>query len=243
MLHGIHHAAAKNLALARLQEVIANNLANAETTGFKRQRVEFRDEFERVGSRLGRGVDPAETIVPETQIDWSNGPLRGTGAPFDLAIAGEGFFVVQTDRGEAYTRAGRFHLDDEGFLVNQDGHQVVGEGGPIQIEGLDVAVGRDGQVTVDDQPLDRLKLVAFDEPFPLEKIGRSLFRAKDGADPREPGPETVVRQGYLEGSNVEPVQEMVTMLIGFRAYEAGVKAIQAQDQTLERAVNDVGRTS
>lgn len=251
MLHGIQRASAKNLALIHQQEVIANNLANAATTGFKRDRVEFHEEVQGATDRLlggGRGAErlaiggKRQTTVAESETDWTGGALRETGAPLDLALAGEGFFAVETREGVAYTRGGHFHVDETGLLVDRDGNRVLTENGPLRIEGIEVSFGREGDVLVDGEHQGRLRIERFEEPYPLVKAGDTIFRATPGAAGRAAAGETVVRQGFLEASNVEPVKEMVDMMVSFRAFEAGMKAVKAQDDTLDRAINDVGRT-
>ncbi len=236
------------------QDVIAQNLANVDTPGYKKDVAlvgSFADEMavrvENQGRwRLARSVPIGSlgsgAYVRGTGFDRSEGPIIETGALLDLAIRGEGYFVVQTPEGEAYTRSGSFTLNSRGELVTMDGMQVLGEAGPIVIpSGGTVEVHGDGRVTAGGQALGRLRLVAFDDPFSLRKMGAGLFAAPAGA--AHAAQATVVRQGFLEMSNVTAVTEMVQMIAGMRAYETCQRVIWFLDQTLDKAINDVGRVA
>ncbi len=224
-------------------DVIANNLANANTVGYKRDEVLFSDfsqvltgvltEEGLVGRQVSYGAKP-EDVRPII----SQGPLRRTDNPLDLAISGSGFFVVQTPEGEKFTRAGNFQVDKEGFLITPEGNKVLGLNGPIRIKGGKVQVNYLGEVLVDGEVVDRLRIVDFPKPYNLKKEGANLFVSREtGFEPRG----YRVLQGFLEESSVNPVQEMVKMITAHRAYEASANAIRVIDELLGRVINEVPR--
>jgi flagellar basal-body rod protein FlgG len=237
------------------QDVIAQNLANIDTPGYKRDVAlvgsfgrEMAVRVERqVAGQLARSV-PLGWVgfgshVRGTGFDKSDGPIVETGAPLDLAIQGDGYFVVERAEGAAYTRSGSFTLNAEGELVTQQGAPVLGESGRIVIpSGANVEVRGDGSVVVDGKMVARLRLVSFDYGFTPEKAGQDVFVAPRGmARSIEAGDGTVVRQGFLEMSNVSAVKELVQMIAGMRAYEACQRVVWFLDQTLDKSINDVGR--
>lgn len=195
-------------------------------------------------------------------LDFSQGPLRQTNNPFDLAVVGDGLFAVSTPNGVRYTRDGRFTLAADGMLTTLGGHPVLGvNGGPIRIppdmppgrpagawrEQGDAAaslrVGEDGRVWFGGEQLGTLALVRFPSPQYLEKQGDGLCRASPNAG--EPGNavpgQAIVRQGYLELSNVDAIEEMVNMIEVMRSYEANQRAIRAQDGALSKVINELVR--
>jgi len=227
-------------------DVIANNLANINTTGFKRDEL-FWNELEKQIKVRQFNKFEAAAHIPATgdAIDFSQGSLKSTGSPFDVAISGDGLFSVQTPRGEAYTRDGRFTLNADDILVTQDGLPVVGEGGPIEIDlqtktPSQVVINDQGEIMLDGVIIDKLKVVTIDDARAFRKIGGNLYGR---VGPRQATPaETVsLRQGFLEDSNVEAMQEMVRMIEIFHYYQTGQKMIREQDRLLSRAVNDIGR--
>ncbi len=231
MVRGIHSAAAGMVAQTTGQEITANNLANANTPGYKRDVAGF-------GSVLSHAMEAASGRLDAFgSADMSPGALQDTGDGFNFALVGDGFFAVQTAGGTAYTRDGSFTRDAEGYLTTRSGDRVLGDGGPIQLSGAGWKVDAAGKITQDGREAGALSIVRFARGG-LEKSGANLWTS---ATQPEPAVGVSVRQGYLEGSNVNTVREMVSMIAGFRTYEASQKSIQAQDQTLERLVNEVGR--
>jgi flagellar basal-body rod protein FlgF len=230
------------LAMKRL-DVVANNLANASTPGFKADRVRetanptyvSREEFDRFRRRL-RSVN--DLLSADTQL--SQGPVEMTRNDFDLAIKGEGFFELQTPTGPVYTRAGGFRVGREGMLVGGDNFPVMGEGGPIAVKDGDLAIRADGEVMVNGAVVDRLKLVAFDDSRVLSKQAGTTFVARGGQTPRPAEGATIV-QGALEGSNVNPVRTMVELLDISRVFEMEMKAIQMADQINQKATATLGK--
>lgn len=236
-------------------DVIANNLANMNTTGFKSDKLAFRDTFRRYAHDLlnpnqtldqkvpwPRGYVLAQPRIAERVIDLSQGILKSTGNPLDLAITGDGFFRVQTSGGEeSLTRQGVFHRSAEGYIVDGHGNRLLGEGGPIQIpETGSVLVGGDGAVTVDGGLIDTISLVSVPDPGALEKMGNSLLRIRpdSGVQPL-PAAEATVEQGFLEATNVEVVSEMVNMIEALRAFEAYQKMISGAFEQDRKAITEV----
>ena len=238
-------------------DVIANNLANVNTSGFKKSRVDFEDLVYQklrlagamnaegnqvpVGMEIGLGVRPVAVNKIFTQGDYQQ-----TDNELDLAIEGSGFFKVLVNGEELYTRAGHFKVDRDGYVVTPDGARLQPEfavpQGTVRIE-----VTPDGLMSALDangNPLAQVQILLYDFPNPagLYAIGRNFFRASDAAgDVIEgtPGREGfgTIAQGYLEMSNVEVVEEMVQMIVTQRAYEANSKTIQTADTLLELANN------
>lgn len=234
---------------------IANNLANVNTTGFKSEKLAFRDTFRRYAHDM---VDPNTTLtdkvpwpqanllaqprISEAVIDMSQGPMKSTGNPLDLAIAGDGFFRVQTPEGEFMTRQGVYHLSAEGFVVDAHGNQLLGEGGPLQVpEGGAVLVDADGGFSVNGELVDTIELVRVEDPRALEKVGNSLLRIRPGADAQAiPAEDSTVEQGFLEAANVDVVSEMVNMIEAMRAFEAYQKMISGSFEQDKKAIAEVG---
>lgn len=247
-------------------DAIANNLANVNTTGFKRSRVTFQDllyetlqgpqlvNFQNVEAmgpvQIGRGV----RVVGNARVH-SQGSLEPTQRLTDIAISGEGFFMVQMpDDSIGYTRDGTFNIADTGALVTQEGYAVLGlNEGPIIIpNGLvsDLSVSSTGQLSVSQNgetvPVGEIGLTRFMNPSGLESLGGNLYGRTDAAGegiigvPLEGGFGQLV-QGYLETSNVEIVQEMVDMIAAQRAYEVNSKAIQTAEEMIENAINGLNR--
>ncbi len=205
--------------------VFAENVANAVTPGFKRELVSF----------VQRGV----AAQPKVVTDLSPGRIRHTGNPLDIAIKGDGFFVVKTPKGVAYTRRGDFAVDGSGMLVTKDGYQVLGLKGPIHIKGGKVSVSSDGRIYVDGNFVDKLRLVSFPKGLNPIRLSGTLFTLPPGVKP-SPSSRSIVLEGYLEGSNVNPVKEMVALVGVMRAYETAQKVIVSSDQMTGKAVNELG---
>ena len=243
MIRGIYTNAAAMISLQLRQDVTANNVANANTTGFKKDGV-FRkylidhDTILKQNATDFRFVEDVDGVI----TNYKQGPLEATNNPLDVAIVGDGFFAVQTPQGERYTRNGNFQLDQNGFLVTGNGYFLKGTNGePIQLQGGNVFIGDDGTITVDRILAGVLQVVDFEKPYHLNKLGDGLFEAAPGAAVPLGADRVSLRQGYLEGSNVEVVEEMVNIIKTSRDFESNQKSIQMQDTTLDRAVNDVGR--
>lgn len=236
-------------------DTIANNLANVNTTGFKADKLAFRDTFRRYAHDL---LDPntsldqkvpwprahilAQPRIAERVIDLSQGSMKSTGNPLDLAIAGDGFFQVQTPDGAFLTRQGVYHRSSEGYVVDAHGNQLLGEGGPLQIpEDGTVVIDANGGVTVNNEFVDTIPLVRVEDPRSLEKMGQSLFRVRPDAQAQPvPAEGATIEQGFLESANVEVVSEMVNMIEAMRAFEAYQKMISGTFEQDKKAITEVG---
>lgn len=255
MIRGLYTGASGMLAEMARTDVISNNMANVNTTAFKKDRTIFRAFPEMnihrihdpVPAGLDKVVDPRPFIgmmgtgvmLDEINTDFTQGHLITTSNPLDLAIRGEGFFQVQTPEGIRYTRDGSFSLSSNGYLVTKEGYYVLGENGPLQLlQTGDITISQQGEVFVNDEYIDRLNIVTFADLNQLQKQGDNLYFTDAVPEPLQ---DADVVQGALEGSNISIVAEMVDLISAFRAYEANQKVIQTHDTTLDRAINDVGR--
>ncbi len=227
------------------QAVVANNLANASTTGFRAQLANFRNVPMSFGDGSTVNNDTTRTfVVPATPgSDYASGPISQTGNPLDVAITGPGWLSVQTSDGnEAYTRAGNLHTDENGQLVTAANLPVLGTGGPISVPpGATVTIGKDGTVSAlgaGDSPsqivvLDQLKLVNPDAAT-MTRGDDGLFKTADG-QPAEADPNVTVAQGAIEGSNVNTVAAMVSMIANARQFQMQTKLLQTADQNDQTA--------
>jgi flagellar basal-body rod protein FlgG len=210
-------------------EILANHMANSATTGFKSQVLSFDD-----------------MLQARMTLDTRQGDLLSTDNPLDLAISGDGFFKIQTDQGVRYTRNGNFGLNDQGILVNGEGHPVLGTGGPITIDAEDISeeeifINSAGEIEVDQAVVGTLDIVNFEARDRLRKEGNSLL-SYDGQETDGVTPENVdVKQGQLEQSNVEVVKEMTNMIETNRYYESFQKLMQTLDEMDGKAISDVGK--
>jgi flagellar basal-body rod protein FlgG len=256
MQRGIYTAATGMLAHQYVQDAIASNIANANTVGFKQDVPTFKSfqevAMQRLGGAGGRGSSPVGSMVfgvefDESSLDLTIGSLEHTRNPLDVAIAGQGFFVVQTPRGERYTRNGQFQTvpgppgpdgKQTALLADASGNLVMGQKGPINLgAGGSILIDQTGRVFVNNQEADRLRLV--DAPAQaLVKEGGNLLSSRQPVTPIT----TRVQQGYLEQSNVSPIGTMVQMITIQRAYESAQKAITAQDDSLGKLINEIGRS-
>lgn len=248
MVRGLYTAATGMTVQRSKMDVLTNNIANTETTGFKADTL-ITSTFDEV--MLSRVNDPnvsivgSETVggydfgshVDELVTDFKGGNLEQTDKKTDLALEGDGFFVVETAGGqERYTKSGNFTVNSEGYLVTQDGGYVLGENGRVRVGSQDFSVSADGTVTGSTAAEDQLRLVTFNDLGVLRKEGGNLFSVYGDAAPTASAG-TVVHQGMLEGSNVDMSQEMVDMISVYRKYEASQKVISMTDKTLEKTVS------
>ena len=230
----------------RLQ-VLSNNLANINTTGFKEDQAMFRlvdpDLQQNVLTNPPSGAvnTLVNAVIPmTTHTDFTKGPLQQTGNPFDLAIDGDGFFSIQTDQGIRYTRNGAFSINPDGLLATADGDPVMGEGGEITIEGSEVRFDGSGAVIVDGAEVDKLRIVSISEMTALHKIGKTLFQLDETQGNEEQISYGGVQQGFLEGSNVNAVKAMTELIEVQRGYESYQKMIQTIGEIDARVISGVG---
>lgn len=211
-------------ARMRAVDTIANNLANASTVGFKR-------DF--AGILAGK---MEETLNARTQVDLSSGNLINTGNELDVAIGGSGFFVIQTPAGERYTRSGNFGLNADGELVTKDSMKVLSaSGSPIMLGRGKVAIQDEGVITVDNKEVAALKIVTFSDPAKLQKEGFCRFSWQGVAGGIQPAADPKLKSGYLEGSNVNPINEMVNLIATYREFEAlqGVEKMDSESKLIQ----------
>jgi len=243
MNSGMYSALSGSITAMKRLDVISNNLANVNTPGFKKDKMLFESMVN--GNVNPPAVPQGSTADPILQkdslfIDYSAGSVTQTGNTLDMAIDGDGFFVVNTPTGPAYTRQGNFRISSDGTLVTSDGYPVMGDGGPVTIPGGSVDVSSSGQVTVDSLPSGMLNLVDFPKPYKLTKTGSALFVPTDPQTKPQVATGNV-RQGHLEGSNVETITEMVQMIESNRYFESCQRVIRGFDDMTAKAVNDLGR--
>lgn len=255
MNRGLYISAAGAVAQMTRTDTIANNLANVDTTGFKKELSVFRSNRpqEVVRTKDTSVSTPYGSMTTATPIgrmsngvihemnvvNYEEGQLKETKNPLDLAIVGDAFFTIDTPQGIRYTRNGSFTRSSSGELVTMDGYRVLGENGPIQIaDALQVDVNEEGVVFQDGVPADTLRLAAFPDKTVLQKTGDAFFTTD--AAPEQPA-QYSVRQGMLEGSNVSAIKEILNLIEANRAYEVNTRLIQVNDTLLGLAVTNVGR--
>lgn len=243
MVNGLYTASRAMMNIMDKQDVNAQNLANTNTTGFKLARLVNRAEVT-IGRDDENHLHQKENqSVAGLYTSFQQGPMVRTGNSMDIALSSPGFFAVETDNGTAYSRGGSFSLNSYGELVTLTGKNVLDEnGGHIKLDGQNVQFMEDGSVFVDGSKAGKLGVVDFPDTHKLAYGADGLFTNTDpDGNPAKPPETTGVKQGFLEGSNVDPISTMVTMIAEYRNYEADQKALKAVDDTLGKAVNDVGR--
>lgn len=227
--------------LQRRLDVVANNLANMDTSGFKADDL-VTEEFD--DTTASADENPTNVrFVRDIGFarDMSQGEIAATGNPLDVAIQGSGFFMVQGPGGTLYTRDGAFKLTGDGRLVTGDGRAVLDSGGaPITIDaqGESPTIGRDGAITVAGNEVGRLGVVAFASPGALQKVGDNLWNAQGQSTQPFEG---VVEQGALEGSNVRPVVEITRLIEIQRAYQSAAQFVANTDSLRQRAIQTLGQ--
>lgn len=217
--------------------VIGQNLANVSTPGYRRE-MAIAAPFQDVLAAGGGLPTSAPGRIQHVQ-DFKPGMLLATHNPLDVAIEGEGFFEIQTDAGPRYTRQGNFRLDGVGRLVNDAGSPVMSDGGEVVLKSGQVSIDGQGRIQEGDRPAGRLRIVRFNDPHTLTHVGSGMYAMGDGSSVRSDGYANV-RQGFLEGSNVNSTQEMVKMIETVRHFESGQKVIQAYDDMLGQALSKLG---
>ncbi|HUZ12681.1 MAG TPA: flagellar basal-body rod protein FlgF [Caulobacteraceae bacterium] len=244
MDNSIYVSLSRQITLQRELDITANNLANVDTTGFKFE--ELMTSADPAGPAASAGVSGPVIFVASDGVarDFTQGPLTQTGAPLDLAISGQGFFEISTSSGPRYTRDGRFKLDPTGRIVTQDGDPVQGDGGTIVIDPTKgaVSISATGIVSQAGQTVAKLALVSFADLSALSKDGSGLYSNVSNLTPT-PAAGALVRQGMLEGSNVEPVVQITRLIEISRAYEAVTNLINATSALSKTAIQQLGQPS
>ncbi len=252
MLRSIYLSATNMVVQRAKVDVITNNIANTDTTGYKSDTLVSRSFSDMLISRLNdpNVLNTSQSVgtlntgvhVDELITDFSQGALEETGNDGDLAINGENaFFVVSTTAGDRYTRDGSFYLNSNGHLVTASGNLVMGENGAgIQVKSSEFAVDSQGNVLVDGKSVGKLRLVSFSDTGALRKAGDNLFYNYGGTTVST-ATDYSVKQGYLETSNTSITNQIVDMMSASRSYETSQRIVKMLDESLGKAVNEVGR--
>lgn len=254
MNRGIYPILSATIAQEHRIQVLANNISNLRTTGFKRVEPVFeavlasRGQFAGSPGSVAASFQPVvgpQSVAPDRVFvnprslatDFSGGKLRETKGQFDMAIKEAGFFEVKTAQGLAYTRNGMFHLDDKNRLVTEKGDPVMGDKGEIKLKKGDIRVNSEGEIQVDGAVAGKIKVVEFPETKALQQTGEGYFV---GENPK-PIKDVALATGHLEESNVNAFEEMTEIIQVMRTYESGQKAFQTFDRLAEVAIQEVGR--
>jgi len=269
LVRGLYTSAGGAIVAQSNVDLIANNLANVNTSGFKKMLMQVgaseKMELYRIQTDPGQVPDAPRPGVPtmtpigplglgaqiiDTPTSFSQGGLQNTGNPLDLGIKGEGFFAIQTPQGLRYTRDGSFIRNAQGLLTTQDGSLVLGQNGAITIPQTgSLTVDTQGNLTLSTfqagqqnvQQLDQLRLVQFANPFQLRSEGANKF-VDYGAQPFV-DTQSTVNQGFLEKSNADVIGSMVDLIKNERWFDTNVKSIQTQDTATQQAIEQVGRVA
>lgn len=223
----------------REMDVTANNIANINTTGFKKSGVIFEDYM--TETQPGETVD--FVIDSGSYRDFSAGPILRTGNELDVALEGDGYLPVQTPNGTMYTRAGAFQLNAEGEIVTASGYQVMSaDGSPIVIppEATDIQIDKEGTIRTNQGEAGRLQAMTFKQEQKMEEYGNGLYRTNEPGTPSET---TRIVQGSLEKSNVEPVVEMTRIIEVLRSYQSVGKVLDAENERQRNAIRILGKTT
>ena len=257
MVKGLYTAYTGMINEQHRMDVLTNNLANANTNGFKKEGAtsqsfdsvlayKIKDVTEGYSLAKRIGVNNSGVKIGEGYTDFSQGPLKNTDNTFDLALSDQGFFAIEftNKSGETstkYTRDGNFTLTQEGFLVTQDGDFVLDQNGQhIKIDPVKATtINRNGQIVQDGRVVATIQVADFEDYNYLERYGENYYQPIDGAKEKESAAQ--VHSGYLETSNISVVTEMVNMITVSRAYESNQKVITTYDGTLDIAANQLGR--
>ncbi len=246
MIKGIYTSAVGMMPNKLKIDVIANNLANIATTGFRKDNIFVRILDNAVLDINKNGGNELSGLLITEYTSFDQGNLKQTGNPLDLAINGKGFFAVQTPEGLRYTRNGNFTLTSDGKIVNSNGHILLGSDGEIRLPDIsktgnvEIRIAKDGEIYNGDKLIGRVKVVWFDDLTRLKKVSSVYFVADENAGEIELTDGFEIYQGFLEESNVNAVEELVRMIEANRIYESCYKAVQHQDETLSKA-NEVGK--
>ncbi len=228
-------------------DIISNNLANSTVIGFKKDRVAFKNLLDQIKQDTSNTQNvqnkKKDLALMAIRCDMGPGDFRQTGGQLDFAINGPGFFKIDTPAGIRFTRKGNFQLDTQGRIITQEGHFVLGKGGPINVPRSTrlITVDQQGNVLADNTNVGQFDLVDFKNYEHLAKEGSGLFINSFGDPGIFPPAETRLKQGYVEMSNVDAAEEMVQMIHCMRAFESYQKAIQVLDGIDNRSINEVGR--
>lgn len=237
-------ALSHQMALQRQMAVIANNVANMNTAGYKREGALFQSYLETMHSAPTRSARPVAFVIDQGMTrDLEQGEFILTDDPLNAAINGDGYFTVRTPEGQtAYTRNGKFRLDSEGFLVTAEGAQVLNtEGQPIQfqVEDTDIAIAQDGTVSTNNGVIGRIAITQFANPYLLEKLGNTYLTGEGGQI--LPANQVHLKTGVIEGSNVKAITEVAQMTEIMRAYQATSRLIDRYNDIRQQGIERLAR--
>jgi flagellar basal-body rod protein FlgF len=243
MDNALYVGLSRQIILRRELDIAANNLANADTSGFKVEAMMQKTDPAGPAKTLW-APNPVKFVLGDgVARDFRQGSLRRTDAPLDMAIEGKGFFTVTTPEGDRYTRDGRFQLDDQGKLVTEGGMAVQGDGGgeiTIDAEKGPVIIASDGTISQGTERVGKIGVARFDSLSVLEKSGDNLLKNTSNAAPVA-APDALVRQGMLENSNVKPIIEVSKLIEVSRAYEQLTHMMDAEADLSRRSIERMGR--
>lgn len=258
MMHNIFTPLSGALAQERVLEIVANNLANVSTTGFKEEKVSFKLIEAEPNDKYKEPLPPAnfttnlEDLYPlhgndiayvgisDVTKDFTQGPVVQTHNPLDLMIEGDGFLSAQTPEGVRYTRSGALTLDGKGTLVDEFGAAILGKKGPIILDSSELEINRLGEVYQDGEFVDRLQVTQAKDNQQMERIGFNRYEYKGPPADLTEVKNPAIQQGFLEGSNVNAIKNLTNMIVAHRSYEAYQKAIQNYDKMMEKSSNTLG---
>ncbi len=235
MYKGMYIALSGAVLKQKHMDLFAQNIANVNTNGYKKERISFREYLIPADNASGVVEDGRTmTQLSEQVTDFSNGPILSTSNPLDLAISGNGFFALENNR---YTRNGNFKISNDGYLATQGNIKILGDGGPISIEGNRIGISSSGEVFADDISVGNIKVVDFEDRSKLKKMDEGLFYSEESGQEIDAN----ISQGYLESSNVEVIREMVQMVTSMREFESYQKMIHAFDEAASKTINEMGK--
>ena len=230
-MQGLYSGAAAMDVLAKQQDRISENLSHLNTSGHRRS------EFSVMERQLSPGAGADHKLGPQIdlkKIDFTQGRHEQTDRKLDVAISGDGFFVLEGPNGDLYTRNGRFMLSPDGQLLTETGLLVQGENGPLQLDSQNVSIGSDGSIRDGGREIGQLKIVTFEDNTTLVPKGDSMFEGGPNSQTIET--QATVNQGYLEYSNAHPVSELISLIIGSRHYDAVQKASRTISESLREHI-------
>ena len=243
MDNALYVGLSRQMVLRRARDIVATNIANADTSGFKVESLMTKEQPGPPAFTL-QGPKPVKFVAADgVARDFGQGGLRRTDAPLDLAIEGQGFFKVSTKDGDRYTRDGRFRTDDLGRLTTQDGQTVADEGGgeiTLDLQKGQITVAPDGTVSQGSERVGKVGVFKFDTLSVLEKKGGNLLADTSNSQPA-PAVDAKLRQGMLEESNVKPIVEITRMIEVNRAYEQVTRMMDSQSELTRSTITRMGR--
>ena len=256
MSGAIYMAASGALAYEKRLQIISNNLANANTVGYKMDHGQFQfidpADLPASSTHTASGMNTSQAqsfwFKFNSYTNFTHGSLKNTGNDFDLALIGKGFFCVQKPDDVHYTRKGDFTLNADGVLVTRNGWPVLGDGGEITVNNKEnphqykkFAVDEEGNVSVDGKEIGSLRIVEFSEPYRLKKMGDTLFKPPENSPPAQEAQDFKVSQGFVELSNVDVVKMMTEMIEVLRGYESYQKVMRTAGEATAKVINEVGK--